>query len=484
MDKSMKIESGAAVFSFALTKEEFEAEIQTAYMRNKGKYNIPGYRKGHAPRKMIELHYGAGVFFDDAVDNAVTRCYYEAMQEHPELDVYGKPEVKLERDEKAALAFTVTATLIPAVKLPAYKGMKLKKIAYNVTDEDVENRIKGELEKAARIVTVDRAVQDGDTVNIDFTGYIDGEAFEGGAGEGHDLVIGSKSFIPGFEDQLIGKSVGECEINVKFPDDYHSEKLKGKDSVFKVKINEVKTREIPAFDEAFVTDRSEFKTVEEYRNAVKESMIKEYSDKEENDKGEAALKAVCEATEIELPYNMVSGEVDILVNELQNQLSQYAPGMKVEDYLQYTGTTLDDYRKSRMDEARDRVKTRLVVQALVEAEKLDITDEEFEESLKKLAASVDMTVERYTKSLGKNARNAFNYMRNELLIDKLMNLLITNNEYVLDEEPEKPKKSPTKKATEKKSEGEKKSEDGAKKSAAKKPAAKKTTEKATTEENK
>ena len=256
-----------AVFKCALDKAEWEKELDAAYNRTKKRYKIPGFRPGHAPRRMIELHYGQGVFFDAAVDECIARTYEEQMTAHTELNTYGQPEVSFEKAEgEEAFAFSLKVSLYPEVKLGDYKGIKLPKIEYNVSDDDVQARIDQDLSHASRLEKVDREAKKGDTVNIDYVGTVDGVEFDGGKAEGYDLKLGSNTFIPGFEDGLVGIKAGdERDVKVKFPDEYHAEELKGKDAVFHVKAHEVRFEEIPALDDEFVKDHTKYETVDEYK---------------------------------------------------------------------------------------------------------------------------------------------------------------------------------------------------------------------------
>ncbi len=260
-----------AVFREALNNEEWNAEIENAYNRTKGKYKVPGFRPGKAPRRFIEMHYGAGVFFDAAVDMCINRVYREELNKHPELEVFGQPEVSFEKAEEGeAFAFTFKVTLYPEVKLGDYKGIKLPKIEYNVSDEDVDTRIKADLAQAARNVSKDGAAANGDITVIDYVGTVDGVEFEGGKAEKYELKLGSGSFIPGFEDGLVGAVKGEeRDVKVKFPDEYHAENLKGKDAVFHVKVNDVMTEEIPELTDEFVKDRGRYETVAEYKAGIR-----------------------------------------------------------------------------------------------------------------------------------------------------------------------------------------------------------------------
>ena len=299
MKSTFEKKENAAVFKVSLDKDEWEAELNGAYNRNKKRYKVPGFRPGKAPRRFIEMHYGAGVFFDAAVDACIQRAYVEELGKHPELHTFGSPEVSFDKPEgDDAFAFTLTVTLYPEAKLGEYKGMKLRKIEYNVSDEDLQTRIDAELKHAARFVTVDRPAALGDTVVIDYVGSVDGVPFEGGAAEKHELKLGSGSFIPGFEDGLVGVKAGdERDVNVTFPEEYHAENLKGKPAVFKCKVHEVRAEEVPALDDTFVKEHTKYETVDEYKKGLKADLEKQAKDRERNERIDAALNAAVDNAE-------------------------------------------------------------------------------------------------------------------------------------------------------------------------------------------
>lgn len=277
MKSTLDKKNTEAVFKCSLDKEEWESEINAAYNRTKKRFKVPGFRPGHAPRKFIEMHYGASVFYDEAVDACINRAYTEQLAAHPELDTFGSPSVSLEKPEgDDVFAFTMTVTLYPEAKLGDYKGIKLPKIEYNVTDADVEKHIQDDLHRASRLVKVERAAENGDTVNIDYVGTVDGVEFDGGKGEGYDLKLGSNSFIPGFEDQLVGiKADEERDVNVTFPEEYHAAELKGKAAVFHVKAHEVRAEEVPDLNDEFVKERyTEYDGVDAYKAGVRDNLVK------------------------------------------------------------------------------------------------------------------------------------------------------------------------------------------------------------------
>lgn len=454
-----------AIFKCSLDKAEWDKELDAAYNRTKKRYKIPGFRPGHAPRRMIEMHYGQGVFFDAAVDECISRAYEEQMTAHPELNTYGQPEVSFEKPEgDDAFAFSMKVSLYPEPKLGDYKGIKLPKIEYNVSDEEVDKRIEQDLAHASRLVKADREAKLGDTVTIDYVGTVDGVEFEGGKANGYDLKLGSNTFIPGFEDGLVGVKEGEeRDVKVKFPDEYHAEELKGKDAVFHVTAHEVRYEEVPALDDAFVKDHTKYETVADYKKGLKADLVKAAENRERNEKIDAAMNAVTDNAECDVPEKLITAEVDRMFHELEHQLSHY--GMKVEDYLKYNNSSVDAFKAERHDVAARNIKMRLVMRAIIDAEKIEATDEEAQAKLDEDAA-LRRECEAEAKEHGGDPAE---YAKNDVISQKFFDLLINSNEFVLDEaKEEKAEKKPAAKKT-----SEKKA-DAAEEKPAKKPAAKKT----------
>lgn len=420
-----------AVFREALNNEEWNAEIENAYNRTKGKYKVPGFRPGKAPRRFIEMHYGAGVFFDAAVDMCINRVYREELQKHPELEVFGQPEVSFEKAEEGeAFAFTFKVTLYPEVKLGEYKGIKLPKIEYNVSDEDVEARINADLHQAARSVSKDGAAANGDITVIDYVGTVDGVEFEGGKAEKHELKLGSGAFIPGFEDGLIGAVKGEeRDVKVKFPDEYHAENLKGKDAVFHVKVNDVMTEQVPELTDEFVKERGRYETVAEYKAGVREALEASAKVRERNERVDAVMKAVTENAKCDVPEKIVAAEVERMYAEFEHQMSHY--GISPEDYLKYNNSSPAQFREERKEPAERNVKMRQVMKAIIDAEKLEVSEEEVKQKLRD--PNVRAELEHAAKHNGGSAEE---YAYNDLLTDKFFDFLLANNEFTLDEKKE------------------------------------------------
>lgn len=454
MKSTFEKNNNEAVFKIAVTPEEWEKEIDNAYNRTKNKYKIPGFRPGKAPRGYIERHYGAGVFFDDAVDLCINRVYREQLAEHPELEIFGQPEVSFDKAEDGfAFAFTITVTLYPEVKLGVYKGIKLPKIEYNVTDEDVDVRIKAELTQASRRVTVDRPAENGDTVVIDYVGTVDGVEFEGGKAEKYELKLGSNTFIPGFEDGLIGVNAGEeRDVNVKFPEEYHAENLKGKDAVFHVTVHEVTTEEIPELTDEFVKDRGRYETVEEYKAGIRQMLETSFATRQRNERIDAAMKAVADNAECDVPEKIVDAEVERMYHEFAHQMSHY--GISPEDYLRYSNSTPEKFREERRQPATQNVKMRQVMRAIIEAEKIEVTPEEVKSKL--MDPNVRAELEHHAKHAGASAEEL---AYNDILTDKFFTFILENNEFTVEkteekaenaENAEKPAKKPAAKKSTKK----------------------------------
>ncbi len=489
MKSTFDKKNNEAVFRCALNAEEWEAEIQNAYNRTKGRYKVAGFRPGKAPRRFIEMHYGPGVFFDAAVDLCINRVYREEIQNHPELEVFGQPDVSFEKAEEGeAFAFTIKVTLYPEVKLGAYKGIKLPKIEYNVTDEDVETRIKADLAQSARTVPSDAPAKEGATAVIDYVGTVDGVEFDGGKAEKYELKIGSHTFIPGFEDGLIGATKGEeRDVKVKFPDDYHAENLKGKDAVFHVTVHDVLVEEVPELTEEWVKERGRYESIEEYRTATRTSLETNAASRQRNERIDAAMRAVTENAECDVPEAITNAEVERMYHDFEHQMSMY--GISPEDYLKYNNSSPAQFRAERKEAAERNVKMRQVMRAIIKAENLDVTEEEVKQKLRDPAVRAELE-----HTVSHNGGSVEEYAYNDLLTDKFFELLLTSNEFVLDpkaeepkEQPKKPvakktvknengepKKAPAKKST--KTDGGEPAKAPAKKPAAKKPAAKKPTD--------
>ena len=385
---------------------KFDEAIKKVYTKSAKYFNIPGFRKGKAPMSMVEKQYGAEIFYEDAFNEVVPEEFEKALKEN---------------NIEADLIFTAVVQTKPEVKLGKYKGIELKKVEYNVSDKDIEHELGHLAEKNARLINVeDRPVEKGDTTIIDFEGFVDGVAFDGGKAENHELVIGSNTFIPGFEDQIIGMKIDEeKDINVKFPEEYFSEELKGKDAVFKVKLHEIKKKEMPKIDDEFAKDASEFDTLEELKNSIKEKLEDENSRKAKYETEDAAIKAVCDNVEIEIPSGMIEDELEQMVKEMDARL-QYQ-GMKFDQYLKLIGKTMEDFKKENEEQAKSSVKTKLVLEAIIKAEKIEADEETINTKLKEMSELYGRKEEEL-----KENQNFMNYLEDSIKNEKVIDFIINN----------------------------------------------------------
>ena len=391
-------ENGDAKFTIEFTAEEFEAARVKAYQENKNQFTIDGFRKGKAPRSIIEKRYG-DVFAEDAINDMLADGYPNALDEL-DIEVIDQPRMEFGKIEKdAPFTVTVTVAVYPEVEVKDYKGIELEKVDAEVTDEDVNTEIENLRKRNARMVTVDREVKDGDHIILDYKGFVGDEQFEGGTAEGYPLVIGSGSFIPGFEDQLIGaKKDEEVEVKVTFPEEYHAEELAGKEAVFKCVVHEVKEEELPELDDEFAKDVSEYDTLEELKKETKEDLTKRKSAWAENQMKDKAVEIVCENNDIEIPAVMIDDEISQMIRELNMQLSQQ--GLSFQQYLQFLGKDMMAFREEVKDDAERRVKMRMVIRAIVDAEAIVATEEEIEKELELLGIQYGLETDKVKEMVG------------------------------------------------------------------------------------
>ena len=373
-----KLEKNMAKLTIEVPAEELEKAIQAAYNKQKGKINLPGFRKGKVPRAYLEKMYGVEMFYEDAANELIPGAYAKAYDEC-ELEIVSQPEINVVQIEKGKpFIFTAEVAVKPEVTLGEYKGLEVDKTSTRVTQKEIDARIQEEAEKNARTIAVERPVQDGDEVVLDFEGFVDGEAFEGGKGENYPLTIGSGSFIPGFEEQLIGaEAEKEVEVNVTFPEEYHAENLAGKAAVFKCTVHEIKAKELPEIDDEFAAEVSEFDTLEEYKADIK-AKIKEEKNAEAKAKREdqAVEKAIANAT-MEIPEAMINTQAQQIVDDFARRIQ--SQGLSMEQYLQFTGMTVEKLMEDAKPQAKKRIETRLVLEAIAKAENIEISDEKFDE---------------------------------------------------------------------------------------------------------
>ena len=370
---------------FTVEAAKFDEAIQKVYVKSAKYFNIPGFRKGKAPLAIVEKHYGKEIFYEDAFNEVVPEIYEKELKEN-NIEAVSRPDIEVTQIGKGQdLIFTAVVQIKPEVTVGKYKGIALNKIEYTVSDENIDHEIEHMRERNARIITVeDRAVKDKDIVTIDFEGSVDGVPFEGGKAEGHELTIGSKTFIPGFEDQIIGmKKEEEKDITVTFPKDYFSKDLAGKEAVFKVKLHEIKEKELPTVDDEFAKDVSEFDTLEELKKSIREKLEEENTRRAKYETEEAAIKAVCDATEIDIPSGMIESEIDNMVKEVESRLSYQ--GLKLEQYLQMLNKTEADFRKEYEEQAKENVKSRLVLEAVAKDAKIEVAEDEIASKIKEMA---------------------------------------------------------------------------------------------------
>ena len=391
-----KLEKSRVALTIEASAEEFEAAINKAYLKMRGKINVPGFRVGKAPRKIIEKMYGEEVFYEEAVNIILPDAYEDAIKEQ-KLDVVGYPEVELESCTKDGVVFKCTVAVYPEVKLGQYKGLEAPKAEVKVAAADVNARLKEMADRNSRLVSVERAVKKGDTADIDFEGFDNGVAFDGGKGENFDLEIGSGSFVPGFEEQLIGMKAGEeKDIDITFPENYAPE-LAGKPVVFHVKVNEVKVKEVPAVDDEFAKDVSEFDTLKELKADIKKKMTAERTEAAQRAFEDVLMAKVAEGVEAEIPHEMVELQAERMMEQFKQQLA--AQGIPFDQYLKMTGTTEADFRKQADGPAAEQVKMDLAVEAIIKAEGLEATDEDVENELKNMAEKYGMDLETVKKYL-------------------------------------------------------------------------------------
>lgn len=391
-----KLEKSRVALTIEASAEEFEAAVNKAYLKMRGKINVPGFRVGKAPRKIIEKMYGEEVFYEEAVNIILPDAYEDAVKEQ-KLDVVGYPEVELESCTKDGVVFKCTVAVYPEVKLGQYKGLEAPKAEVKVAAADVNARLKEMADRNSRLVSVERAVKKGDTADIDFEGFDNGVAFDGGKGENFDLEIGSGSFVPGFEEQLIGMKAGEeKDIDITFPENYAPE-LAGKPVVFHVKVNEVKVKEVPAIDDEFAKDVSEFDTLKELKADIKKKMTAERTEAAQRAFEDVLMAKVAEGVEAEIPHEMVELQAERMMEQFKQQLA--AQGIPFDQYLKMTGTTEADFRKQADGPAAEQVKMDLAVEAIIKAEGLEATDEDVENELKNVAEKYGMDLETVKKYL-------------------------------------------------------------------------------------
>ncbi len=401
--------------------EKFENAMKKVYFQNAKYINIPGFRKGKAPMNIVEKYYGAQIFYEDAFNDIATQAYDEALEEN-KIDVVSRPTVDIIQMEKGKdVIFSAVVQVKPEVKLGKYKGIDIKKVEYPVKDEDIEKELQKMQEKNARLITIeDRALENGDIATIDFEGFVDGVAFEGGKAEGHELEIGSGAFIPGFEEQLVNMKIDEeKEIKVTFPKEYFSKDLAGKEATFKVKLHEIKKKELPKLDDEFAKDVSEFDTLKELKSDIKNKMEKENEQKAKYETEESAIKAVCDNVKIDIPSGMIDMEVDHMIQDINQRLSYQ--GLKLDQYLKMIGKTEQEVRKEYEPQAIEAIKSRLTLEAIRKEEKIEASEEEIKEKLEEMAKNYGKKVEEIQDN-----EDLKNYIKEGIESEKAIDFIVKN----------------------------------------------------------
>ena len=402
--------------------QKFEDAIKKVYFKSAKYFNIPGFRKGKAPMQIVEKYYGKEIFYEDAFNEVAGEALEEAVKEN-NLEIVSRPDIEVTQIEKGKdLIFEAVMQTKPEAELGKYKGIEIKKIEYNVSDEDIEHELGHMQEHNSRMISIeDRPVESGDIATIDFEGFVDGKAFEGGKAEGHDLEIGSNTFIPGFEDQVIGMKIDEeKDIKVTFPEEYFSKDLAGKEAIFKVKVHEIKKKELPELDDEFAKDVSEFDTLKELKEDIKAKQQKQNDERAKYETQDAVIKAVCENVKVEIPSGMVEMEIDNMLKDIEQRLSYQ--GLKLEQYLQMMGKKEEDMRKEYEPQAIEGIKSRLALEAVIKAEKIEASDKEIDEKIKEMAKNYGKeNDEEFMKN-----ENVRNYIKQGIESEKAIDFLVEN----------------------------------------------------------
>ena len=418
-----KLEKNMAKLTIEVSAAEFEKALEDAFLKNKNKISVPGFRKGKVPRQMVEKMYGPEIFYEDAANALIPDAYSKALDECEE-DIVSSPEIDVTQIEKGkSFIFTATVALKPEVKLGKYKGVKVEAAEVTVTDEEVDAKIEKERENNARTIEVtDRPVKDGDMTVLDFEGFVDGVAFDGGKGENYPLTIGSGEFIPGFEEQLVGAEIGkEVEVNVTFPEDYQAEELKGKAAVFKCTIKEIKEKELPALDDEFASEVSEFDTLEEYKKDVKETLTIEKEKAAREAKEAAVIDAIIADSDMDIPEAMVTTQQKQMIDEFAQRMQMQ--GLSMEQYFQFTGATLDKMMEQVKPQAETRIKSRLVLEAVAAKEGIEATEEDYEEEIKTMAEVYQMEPDKIKEMLPEKSVKG---IKEDIAVKKAAEFVVNN----------------------------------------------------------
>ncbi|RKJ06844.1 trigger factor [bacterium D16-54] len=422
-----KLEKNMAKLTVEVPAEQFDEALKTSYKKNRNRFNIPGFRKGKAPQTVVEKMYGPGVLYEDAVDEVINKTYGDAMKESG-LDIVSRPEISVEKIEKGqTFIYTALVAVKPPVTLGEYKGIEVERARPEVTDADIEAELKKVQEQNSRLVSVeDRPVADGDQVVIDFDGYIDGIPFEGGKAEAYDLTIGSHSFIDTFEEQLIGKSIDEeVEVNVSFPENYHASELAGKPAMFKVVVHEIKAKELPELDDEFASEVSEFETMDEYKADLKAKLSETKQQQATTENENNVVEKVVSNASMEIPEAMIEEQVNGTLEDYARRMR--SQGLTMEQYMQFTGMTADRLKEEIRPQAEKRIRTRLVLEAVVEAEKLEASEDAVEAEIRKMADNYKMEPDRAKELLGEEG---IRRMKEDLAVQEAIDFLVAEAQLV------------------------------------------------------
>lgn len=422
--KVEKAEKSTVKISITLNKEEWEAAQVAAYNKTKGRYSLPGFRKGKVPMKMLESAYGKGIFYEEAINESFPKYYYDILEKEPSVEAVSAPDLDIGDFSDDGITYVATVAVKPEVKIGAYTGISFVKTEYNVKDEDVDAELTRLQERNSRMVEVtDRAAENGDTVVIDYSGSVDGVKFDGGTAEKQPLTLGSNSFIPGFEEQVAGMKIGEeKDITVTFPADYHAEELKGKEAVFAIKLHEIKKKELPEINDEFIKDAVGAESLEAYRKEVRERLEGENEKRAERELEDAMVKKIAESAEVEIPDALIENQAESMVKDMEYRLMYQ--GLRMEDYLRYVGKTKEEYQKEFIPQATEIVKQQLVIDKIITEQKLEATEEDVEKRIEEMAAETNMAVPDYKKHM---QAKQMDYVKNDVIVKKLFAYLKANN---------------------------------------------------------
>lgn len=425
MYEIVKNENNQAEIKITLNKQEWDAYVEKAYQANKGKFNIQGFRKGNAPRSIIEKNYGEGVFYEDALDMAISDEYSACLMANPNLEVIDQPQVNVDKFDENGVVVTAIVPLLPEVKLGDYKGLTIEKYTEELNEAKVEKELNQARERAARFVEAgeDAIAKMGDFTTIDFTGSVNGVEFEGGKAEGYRLELGSKSFIDNFEEQIVGMKTGEeRDIKVTFPEDYPAEDLKGKEAVFKIVLHKIENKELPELNDEFASNTSEFETLEEYKADIRKHIQESIDERAKRENENRLMEKAVENSTVEVPEVLVERQLDMFIRDFEMRLSYQ--GLKLADYLGYMKQTEKELRDSYREQATKTVKTRLVLEAIIKAEGLDVSEEELDAKLEETAKKYNKSLQEFKSNMNENN---IAYIKNDILMDKLVDFLTKNN---------------------------------------------------------